>query len=103
VFVSIKGRPYTWFREGLRARSLPQVRAAVAELGSITLADALLILELISEREPDIYDRAAARWLGRYLLEHQEAGLKQAEIAVAALEQLPEQSATVEVLDGLTR
>jgi len=79
------------------------VRAAAAELDSITLADALLILELISEREPDIYDRAAARWLGRYLLEHQEAGLKQAEIAVAALEQLPEQSATVEVLDRLTR
>jgi hypothetical protein len=86
--VSIKGRPYTWFIKALEARSLVQVRAAAAELDWISLADALRILELIAEQEPATYDRAATRWLARYLSEHHGVGLHDAGVAVEALDRL---------------
>jgi len=79
------------------------VRAAAGELDSITLVDALRTLELIAEQEPATYDRAATRWLGRYVMEHHGAGLKQTAIALDALQRLPGHPAMVEVLDGLTR
>jgi hypothetical protein len=62
------------------------VRAAVANLpGPPPLDDALVICVLLLDHEPDRYERAAVRWLGRLLLEQRGVGLRHAELAAAYL------------------
>ena len=97
VFVSIKGRPYTWLLASLDRGDLPGARAAAAEVDPVPLLAALRMLALIAAREPDLYDRAAVRWLGRLLLE-QDVSLDDVGVALAALDQLEQRPATAEVL-----
>jgi hypothetical protein len=60
------------------------VRAAVANLpGPPALDDALVICPLLLDQEPDRYERAAVRWLGRLLLEQRGVSLRHAELAAA--------------------
>lgn len=96
--MSIKGRPSTWLQASLDRGDLPGARAAAAEMERISLADALRMLALIAERQPDLYDRAAVRWLGRLLLEQPDMGLDDAGVALAALDQLADWPATAKVL-----
>jgi hypothetical protein len=66
------------------------VRAAVANLpGRAPLDDAFLICLLLLDEEPDHYERAAVRWLGRLLLEHRGVSLRHAELAAAYLAAFP--------------
>jgi hypothetical protein len=54
----------------LERGSLTAVRGAVTNLpGPPPLEDALVICHLLLDQEPDRYERAAVRWLGRLLLE----------------------------------
>jgi hypothetical protein len=93
VFVSIKGSPYARFRRALEVGRLPIVYAAAAELGRIDLADALEILALIAEQDPERYPRAAGRFIGRFALERGPAHIAELRIALAACELLPSHSA----------
>lgn len=78
-------------RRALERGSLTGVRAAVGNLpGPPQLDDALLICLLLLDQEPDRYERAAVRWLGRLLLEHHGVGLRQAELAAAYLAAWPD-------------
>jgi hypothetical protein len=86
VRVSIKGHPYRWFRAALERRDLLGVRSAAAELGRVSLTDALSIVVLMAERDDRALDRAAARWLGRLLLERPSVTLSEARLALTALE-----------------
>jgi hypothetical protein len=62
------------------------VRSAVANLpGPPPLDDSLVICRLLLEEDPDRYERAAVRWLGRLLLEQPGVGLRHAELAAAYL------------------
>ncbi len=96
--MSIKGRPIQWLHSSLDRGDLPGARAAAAELERISLTDALRLLALIAEKQPDLYERAAVRWLGRLLLERADMGLDDAGIALAALDHLAEWPATAKVL-----
>lgn len=99
--MSIKGRPYAWFRAALSAGDLPQIRSAVAELRWVNLSDALEVLEVIAQKEPELYERAACRWLARYAAERQ-VGLDDIGRALAALARLADGSQRAEVtLAGL--
>ena len=69
--------------------NLTIIRAAAAELPEVPLADALEVCMVMAQREPDLYPRAAARWLARYVLD-QEVGLDEVERALDALLDLPE-------------
>ena len=89
MFVSIKGSPYARFRRALEVGRLPIVYAAAAELPRIDLLDALEILALIAEQDPERYPRAAGRWIGRFALERRPAGIGEVRIALAACELLP--------------
>ena len=81
-----QGGPYTIFRRALERGSLVGVRAAVHNLPAAPpLEDALVICRLLLEQEPDRYERAAVKWLGRLLLEHQGVSLRNAELAAAYL------------------
>jgi hypothetical protein len=89
--VTSQGSPYTIFRRALERGSLTGVRAAVGNLPAPPpLADAVLICLLLLDQEPDRYERAAVRWLGRLLLEHRGVGLRHAELAAAYLAAWPD-------------
>ena len=85
------GSAYARFRRALQTGSLPVVRAAAAELPTIRLDDALRVCLLIRERDPNQYERAALRWVGRFALEARDATLAEVRAAVAALEQLADE------------
>jgi hypothetical protein len=81
-----QGSPYTIFRRALERGSLTGVRAAVSNLpGPAPLDDALVICRLLLDQEPDRYERAALKWLGRLLLEQPGMSLHHAELAAAYL------------------
>jgi len=84
--VTSEGSSYTIFRRALERGSLAGVRAAVVNLpGPPPLDDALAICLLLLEEEPDRYERAAVKWLGRLLLEQPGVNLRHAELATAYL------------------
>ena len=88
--MSIKGRPYTWFRSALRRGDLVGVRAAAAELGhKVNLVDALAVVLLMAASDDDAFDRAATKWLARFALERPAAGLEDLRLGLSALEALP--------------
>lgn len=94
-------------RQALERGSLVGVRAAVANLpGPPPLDDALVICRLLLDEEPDRYERAAVRWLGRLLLEQRGVGLRHAELAAAYLSAWPDparRDAATEALSELGR
>jgi hypothetical protein len=84
--VTSEGGPYSIFRRALERGSLVGVRSAVANLpGPPPLEDALVICRLLLDQEPDRYERAALKWLGRLLLEQRGMSLRHAELAAAYL------------------
>jgi hypothetical protein len=88
TFVTADGRAYARFRRALDTGNLTLVRAAAAELPHVDLPDALRVCWLLRE-EPDAYEKAAIRWLGRFCLERDQVTLDQVETALAAFEDLP--------------
>ena len=88
--MSIKGRPYSWFKAALARGDLAGVRAAAAELPHVNLADALSVCLLMSRRDDPSYERAATRWLARFALERPTVGLDDLERALLAMEALPD-------------
>ena len=87
--MSIEGSPYARFRRSLETRKLSVVLAAAAELQHINLADSLEILVLMAQGRDPRFDRSAARWIGRLLIETPPMTLKEARWVVAMVEQLP--------------
>jgi hypothetical protein len=98
--VSIKGRPYAWFRSAIDRGDLAGIRAAAAEMPVVDLTDALQILPVIAAKEPGNFERAACRWLARLALER-DVGLEEIGVALAALDQIPEQPAAAQILRRL--
>jgi hypothetical protein len=86
--VTSDGSAYARFRRALDTGNLTLVRAAAAELPHVDLADALQVCWLLRE-EPDAYEKAVIRWLGRFCLETKRVTLDQVEAALAAFEDLP--------------
>ena len=66
------------------------IRAAAAELPRIGVAEAAAMLLVILRAEPEQYERAAVRWLGRLCLERTRVDLDDLSRAAAALDALPE-------------
>jgi hypothetical protein len=55
----------TRLQRAIERGDLERVRLAASECERIDLEEALGILLLIADQEPEIYERAAVRWLGR--------------------------------------
>ncbi len=88
--MSIKGHPYRWFTTALRRGDLVGVRSAAAELGHrVNLVDALSIVLLMAQRGDASFDRAATRWLARFVIERPAAGREELRQGLAALQALP--------------
>jgi hypothetical protein len=69
------------------------------------LENALRLLFLYAEKDPLKYDRAALRWLGRYVTEGKALSLLKAQVALAALSDLRagEREAAAKLLTELVR
>lgn len=83
------GSPYTRFKRALDTGNLNLVRLAAAELPHVAIDDALRVCLLLRDGDPDVYDRAAVRWAGRFALEGRNVRLDDIQAATAALDALP--------------
>jgi hypothetical protein len=69
TFVTSSGHPYAEFQRALKNGNLWVAEAAARGLPHISLADALRLVHLYAEKESPKFERAAVRWLRRYLNE----------------------------------
>jgi len=83
------GNPYSRFREALVTRDLATALAAADELPQLQLADALEVLVLLAQAGDPRFERAAALWVGRLLVENR-IDLRDARFAMAMVERLPQ-------------
>ena len=95
------GNPYARFRRALATGNAALVTAAALELPRIALDDALRICLVLRGGDPDRYERAAVRWLGRFALEARGVTIEDLRTAAEALDALPERAA--EAMERLQR
>ena len=95
------GSPYSRFRRALQTGNELLVLTAARELPKIALDDALRICLVLRDGDPDRYDRAAVRWLGRFALEGRAVTIRDLRVAAEALEDLPD--ATPDAMERLQR
>jgi hypothetical protein len=79
--------------------------AAASELERVPLEDALALLLLQADQDPQRFERGAVRWLGRACLELKDLQLREAVLIAAALSSLrvapgAASAALAEVCDG---
>jgi hypothetical protein len=99
--VSIKGKPYAWFRAALERGDLLAVRAAAAELPRIDLADAAAVVALMASSADPAFERAAVKWVARLATERPYLALEDLADVVSALVALPHAVAARERLAEL--
>ena len=87
------GSPYSRFRRVLETGNELLVLAAAKELPQVGLEDALRICLVLRDSDPDRYERAAVRWLGRFALEARSVTIDALRMAADALDALPERPA----------
>ena len=94
-----QGSPVTRLRRAIRSGDLLLIRTTAAE-ARVDLEDAFAILLLIARKEPERYEPAALRWLGRFCAEHgARATLADLDLLRASLAGL--RTATPAVLNAL--
>lgn len=101
MFVSSDGSPYSRFRRALKTGNEALVVAAALELPHVALDDALQICLVLRNGDPDRYERAAVRWLGRFALEGRRVSIEDVREAASALDELPERA--TEAMERLAR
>jgi len=79
---------YGQFKAGLETADLGSLLEAAANVPHLQLADALEVLVLLARDRDPRFDRAAARWVGRLLVEC-HLDLRDARYAIILVERLP--------------
>ena|SRR5205823_13923469 len=85
------GSAYVRFRRALETGNELLVLATARELPSVGLKDALRICLVLRDGDPNRYERAAVRWLGRLALEARGITIHALRLAADALDALPDQ------------
>jgi hypothetical protein len=67
--MTAQGHPRATFSRAIERGNLIAAEASAREVGNLTLEEALRLLFLYAEKDPTKYERAALRWLVRYLTE----------------------------------
>jgi len=62
-----QGTPHGHFQPAIHARHLQNAEMAAREMGGLSLADGLVVCELLATCDPKRYERAALRWLQRFI------------------------------------
>jgi hypothetical protein len=73
VLVTSEGSPCGRFARALDRRNLAEAEAAARELEAVTLEDARQLVDLYGECGSPKFERAALRWLQRYVEESRPA------------------------------
>jgi hypothetical protein len=86
--MTAKADPRARFKRAIERRNLWGAEDAARELPKLTLEEALQLVHLYGERGSSKYDKAALRWLERYLFEEQPS-LERFARVVASLARSP--------------
>jgi hypothetical protein len=86
--VTAQGHPRAIFTRAIEHGNLVAAEASAREVGNLTLEEALRLLFLYAEKDPVRYERAALRWLVRYMTEGKAVTLLSAHLALSALGEL---------------
>ena len=89
MFVTAEAHPHVRFRRAIERRALWLAEDAARELPNLPLEDLLQLVHLYAERGSPKYERAAMRWLERYLTEGSPRLQHFAEIAHALARREP--------------
>ena len=89
MFVSAPGPAYAAFRSALNSGNLDRIRRTARQLPAVRLEDALAICVAYRD-EPELYERAAIRWIGRFCLEAKGVGIEDVYQVAEALDRLPD-------------
>ena len=73
----------------LEQGDLEWLRRHATQIAPIRLPDALRICLIVRDREPQLFERAAVRWLGRFALEARNLTLADLNLAAEAISTLP--------------
>ena len=85
--MTAQGHPRTRFKRAIEGRWVFHAELAAREAGNLSLGEALDLVVLYAEVEPAKFEKAALRWLARYVSEAAPSLLR-AQIALAALSEL---------------
>jgi hypothetical protein len=69
MFVTSRGHPHAEFQRALDRGNIWVAEAVAREMPHLSLEDALRLVHLYAARDSPKYERAAMRWLERYLAE----------------------------------
>ena len=103
--MTAQGHPRAIFSRAIERGNLVVAEASAREVGNLTLEEALRLLFLYAEKEPIKYERAALRWLARYVKDGKAVSLLKAQLAASALAELRagEREAAAKLLIELAR
>jgi hypothetical protein len=98
------GTPHGRFQRAIHCRHVQAAAMAAREMGGLLLADALSLCELLANTDPARYERAALRWLQRFIDERLPP-LTEVALAASALAELrhARRNTGVETLKRLLR
>jgi hypothetical protein len=82
-----QGTAHGRFQRAIHRRHVQAAEMAAREMGGLSLADALLLCELLANTDPARYERAALRWLQRFIDERLPP-LTEVALAASALAEL---------------
>jgi hypothetical protein len=82
-----QGTAHGRFQRAIHARHVQNAEMAAREMGGLPLADALTLCELLAKTDPKRYERAALRWLQRFIDERLPP-LTEVALAASALAEL---------------
>jgi hypothetical protein len=82
-----QGTPRGRFQRAIHSRHVQNAETAAREMGGLSLADALTLCELLAKVDPARYERAALRWLQRFIDERLPP-LTEVALAASALAEL---------------
>jgi hypothetical protein len=82
-----QGTAHGRFERAVNRGQLRAAEMAARELGQLSLYDALILCELMAKADPARYERAALRWLTRFMDERLPP-LSEVALAAAALAEL---------------
>ena len=87
--MTAQGSAYTRFRRALDRSNVGEALSAASELQFVALAEALELTLLLADKEPEKYDRAAARWHSRFLQETKNVDLRESLAVLTLLAAIP--------------
>jgi hypothetical protein len=85
VFVGNAGHPHARLQRALDRDNLPAAYAAARDQGFVSLADALRLLLLIERKDPERFERAACRFVGRFAAETPHVRLADVQLVLGAV------------------